>query len=70
MSLRWALGSLPEFKGGKRKYSKKHGGYGWSGKKGVEVRTSIRTTRRTKGKKGKNSSLIKKKTKRRSSGKK
>ena len=53
-----------------RKHPRKRGGYGWSGKKGVEVRTSIRNTRRSKGKKGKRSSPGKKKTKRRSSGKK
>ena len=54
--------------GSKRKY-KKHGGYGWSGKKGVEVRSSIRTTRRSKAKKGKKTPS-KKRTKKRSSGKK
>jgi hypothetical protein len=51
--------------GGKRR-TKKRGGYGWRGKKGVEVRTSIRTTRRTKGKKGNKSSSGNKKTKMRS----
>ena len=56
--------------GGRRPKTKKRGGYGWSGKKGVEVRSSIRTTRRSKGKKGKRSSSGKKKTKKRSSGKK
>lgn len=56
-------------RGRKRKHTKKRGGYGWSGKKGVEVRSSIRTTRRSKGKKNKKSSPGKK-TRKRSSGKK
>ena len=64
------LGPAPgAVRGGSKRY-KKRGGYGWSGKKGVEVRTSIRNTRRSKGKKGKRSSPGKKKTKKRSSAKK
>lgn len=55
--------------GGRKRKHAKRGGYGWSGKKGVEVRSSIKTTRRTKGKKGKKSSSNNK-TKRRSSKKK
>ena len=55
-------------RGGRRpKRTKKRGGYGWSGKKGVEVRSSIRTTRRSKAKKGKKTPS-KKRTKKRSSG--
>lgn len=53
--------------GGRQPKSKKRGGYGWSGKKGVEVRSSIRTTRRSKAKKGKKTPS-KKRTKKRSSG--
>lgn len=57
-------------RGGRPRKTKKRGGYGWSGKKGVEVRSSIRTTKRSKSKKGKRSSSGKKKTKKRFSGKK
>ena len=56
-------------RGGRRPNTKKRGGYGWSGKKGVEVRSSIRTTRRSNVKKGKKTPS-RKKTKKRSSGKK
>lgn len=58
-----------QLQGGRRPKTKKCGGYGWRGKRGVEVRSSIRTTRRFKAKKGKRSSSDKKKTKRSSSGK-
>lgn len=62
---------LEELEGGRRRKhkSKKRGGYGWSGKKGVEVRSSIRTTRRSKAKKGKKTPS-KKRTRKHSSGKK